>query len=74
VPLNATPQDIQVFSHLFGPNVFVRPEAFRRIGKQRVEPIAAASPWALLVVGLVLVGLLAANERFNSRLVPESVA
>ena len=74
VPLNATPQDIQIFSHLFGPNVFVEPQAFKKTGKQRVEPISAASPWALLVVGLVLVGLLAANERFNSRLVPESVA
>jgi len=45
-----------------------------RTPKQRVEPIAAASPWALLAVGLVLVGLLAANERLNSRLVPESAA
>ena len=74
VPVNATPQDIQIFARLFGPGVFVRPQAFRKIGKQRVEPIAAASPWGLLAVGLVLVGLLAANERLNSRLAPESVA
>lgn len=74
VPLNAAPQDVQVFARLFGPNVFVSPRAFKRTPKQRVEPISAASPWSLLVVGLVLVGLLAANERFNSRLVPESLA
>ena len=74
LPLNATPQDLDVFARLFGPNVFVGPQAFKKIGKQRVEPIEAASPWALLAVGLVLVGLLAANERLNSRLVPESAA
>lgn len=72
VPLNATPQDVEVFTRLFGPNVFVGPQAFKKIGKQQIEPIAAASPWALLAVGLVLVALLAANERLNSRLVPES--
>jgi hypothetical protein len=74
IPLNATPQDIQTFAQLFGPNVFVEPKAFKKVGKQQVEPIAAASPWALIAVGLVLVGLLAANERLNSRLVPESAA
>ena len=74
LPLNATPQDIEVFSHLFGADVFVGPQAFKKTGKHRIEPIEAASPWALLAVGLVLVGLLAANERLNSRLVPESVA
>ena len=74
IPLNATPQDINTFAQLFGPNVFVEPQAFKKVGKQQVEPIAAASPWALIAVGLVLVGLLAANERLNSRLVPESAA
>ena len=74
LPLNATPQNVDVFANLFGPNVFVSPRAFTQTPKQRVEPIAAASPWALLAVGLVLVGLLAANERLNSRLVPESAA
>jgi hypothetical protein len=73
LPLNATPQDIQIFARLFGPGVFVGPHAFKRTGKHYVEPIDAASPWALLAVGLVLVGLLAANERLNSRIVPESV-
>ena len=74
LPLNATPQDLDVFANLFGPNVFVSPRAFTQTPKHHVEPIEAASPWALLAVGLVLVGLLAANERLNSRLVPESAA
>jgi hypothetical protein len=72
VPINAAPSDIQVFAGLFGTNVFVAPSAFKKTSKRRIEPITAASPWALLAVGLVLVGLLAANERLNSRLVPES--
>jgi hypothetical protein len=74
VPINAAPRDVQVFANLFGRNAFVSPSAFKETSKRRVEPIAAASPWGLLAVGLVLVGLLAANERLNSRLVPESVA
>lgn len=74
VPINASPQNVQIFTHLFGANAFVGPRAFKRASKQRVQPIVASSPWALLTVGLVLVGLLAANERLNSRLVPESVA
>ena len=73
VPVNASPQNVQLFVRLFGRGAFVGPQAFRRTSKQRVEPIAASSPWALLAVGLVLVGLLAANERLNSRFVPESV-
>jgi hypothetical protein len=74
VPVNATPQNVQLFVHLFGAGAFVGPQAFKKTSKRRVEPIAASSPWALLAVGLVLVGLLAANERLNSRLVPESVS
>jgi hypothetical protein len=74
VPINAKPPDVQVFTSLFGRGAFVSPSAFKKTSKQRVEPISAASPWALLAVGLVLVGLLAANERLNTRLVPESAA
>jgi hypothetical protein len=72
LPINASPQNVQIFAHLFGSGSLVSPSAFKRASKQRVEPIVAASPWALVVVGLVFVGLLAANERLNSRLVPES--
>ena len=74
VPINAAPSDVQIFGGLFGQNAFVKPSAFIKTSKRRVEPISAASPWGLLAVGLVLVGLLAANERFNTRLVPESAA
>jgi len=74
VPINALPQNVQLFTGLFGRSAFVGPQAFKKTSKQRVQPIVASSPWALLAVGLVLVGLLAANERFNSRLVPESAA
>ena len=74
VPVNASPQNVEIFSHLFGAGVFVGTSAFRKASKQRVEPIVAPSPWALIAVGLVFVGLLAANERLNARLVPESVA
>lgn len=74
VPINAAPQNVETFAELFGANAFVGPQVFKRISKQRVQPIVAASPWALIAVGLVLVGLLAANERYNSRLVPESAA
>ncbi|MGH3053745.1 MAG: vWA domain-containing protein [Gaiellaceae bacterium] len=74
VPVNASPQNVRFFAGLFGAGAFVGPQVFRRTSKQRVEPIRASSPWALLAVGIVLVGLLAANERLNSRFVPESVA
>ena len=74
VPLNASPQNVGLFSQLFGSNVFVNVHAFRHQGKNRVLPVSATSPWALLTVGLVFIGLLAANERLNSRLVPESAA
>ena len=74
VPINAAPSDVAIFAGLFGKNVFVSPSAFTSTSKRRVEPIVAASPWALIAVGLVLVGLLAANERLNSRLVPESAS
>jgi hypothetical protein len=72
LPINASPQNVEIFTHLFGSGSFVGTQAFTKASKQHVEPIVASSPWALLVVGLVFVGLLAANERLNSRLVPES--
>jgi hypothetical protein len=72
IPVNAAPQDVRLFAGLFGRSSFVGPEAFKRTSKRRVEPITAGSPWGLLAVGAVLVGLLAANERLNSRFDPES--
>ena len=74
VPINASPEDVRLFAGLFGPRALVGPQAFKTPSQLRAQPVTASSPWALLAVGLVLVGLLAANERFNSRLVPESGA
>lgn len=74
VPINASPQNVDLFTGIFGRNVLVGPQAFRTPSHLRTQPVIASSPWALLAVGLVLVGLLAANERLNSRLVPESVS
>jgi hypothetical protein len=71
VPLRASATNVQLFTRLFGANSLVGPQEFRSTKKRRVEPVAASSPWALLGVGLLFVALLAANERFNSRLVPE---
>jgi hypothetical protein len=36
-----------------------------------VQPVTAAAPWGLLGLGIVLVLLLAGNERWNSRLEAE---
>jgi hypothetical protein len=74
VPLNAAPQNVQLFAQLFGKGAFVSVHAFKHQGKRQVLPVAVSSPWTLLAVGLVFIGLLAANERFNSRLVPEAAA
>ena len=74
VPINAGPQDTALFVSIFGRSALVGPQAIRRASALHVRPITAASPWALLAVGLVLVGLLGVNERLNSRLIPESAA
>jgi hypothetical protein len=72
IPVNAAPQDVRLFAGLFGRSSFVGPAAFKQTSKRRVEPITAGSPWGLLAVGAILVALLAANERLNSRFDPES--
>jgi hypothetical protein len=72
VPVLAAPADVRIFSGLFGSNVFVSPSAYRRTATEHVQPIAASWPWALIAVGALLVGLLAANELFNTRLRPEA--
>ena len=52
----------------------LRPERVRRPVRvhtragRRTQPVAAATPWALIALGVVLVLLLAGNERFNTRL------
>jgi hypothetical protein len=68
VPLFADPTNKRFFATLFGDNAFVSPTAFTHTAKQHQEPVAASAPWALLALGLLLVLLLAGNERLNGRL------
>jgi von Willebrand factor type A domain len=74
VPVLAAPADVRIFASLFGWNVFVSPSTYRTTATNNVQPIATSWPWALLAVGALLVGLLAANELFNTRLRPEAAA
>ena len=71
VPLYASPANVHIFASLFGWHSFVAPTAFRTTATRHVQPFAVSWPWALLGVGVILVALLTANERFNTRLQPE---
>lgn len=68
VPLFAESSNKNYFAALFGRNSFVNPAAFRHSAHKRVQPVTAAAPWGLLSLGVVLVILLAGNERWNGRL------
>jgi hypothetical protein len=69
VPLFASPHNVAHFSTLFGGDgIFVDPKAFTHTAHRRVAAIAAPAPWALIAFGVLLVVLLAANERWNARL------
>lgn len=74
VPLFAAPTNVRIFQSLFGSNALIPPSAFKTTSATQVQPIAAAWPWGLLTVGAILVALLTANERFNTRLRPEAAA
>jgi hypothetical protein len=71
VPLFAETSNKNYFAALFGKDSFVNPSAFRHRAHEHVQPVTAAAPWALLSLGLVLVLLLAGNERWNTRLTVE---
>jgi hypothetical protein len=71
VPLFAEAANKSYFGALFGANAFVPPSAFRHSAHKSVQPVAAAAPWALLSLGVVLVLLLVGNERWNTRLTVE---
>jgi len=71
VPVVASAPNVKIFRTLFGLNSFVVPSAYKTTSSEQVQPIAAALPWALITVGAILVGLLAANELLNTRLQPE---
>ncbi len=68
VPLFADPVNLRLFSSLFGQNVFVSPSVFTHTATRHEQAVAAAAPWGLLALGLLLVLLLAGNERVNARL------
>ena len=68
VPLFATQPNKQYFAALFGQNSFVDPAAFAHRAHKHVQPVTATTPWVLLLLGVVLVVLLAGNERWNGRL------
>jgi hypothetical protein len=68
VPLFADSTNKRFFATLFGGNVFVSPSAFTHTATRHQEAVAASEPWALLALGLLLVLLLAGNERLNGRL------
>lgn len=67
VPLFADPQNVQIFASLFGSSAFVDPRAFTHRAGRQVQSVSASPPWALIGLGLLLVLLLAANERLNTR-------
>jgi len=71
VPLFAASVDRRYFAALFGDSAFVDPSAFAHRAKKHVQPIAAGAPWALIGLGVLLVLLLAGNERWNTRLAVE---
>jgi len=68
VPLFAAPHDKRLFGALFGDNSFVDPKVFTHTATRHTASIAAPAPWGLIGLGVVLVFLLAANERWNTRL------
>jgi hypothetical protein len=68
VPLFATSQNQRFFQSLFGENAFVDPSVFTHTAKRHEASIAAGMPWLLVGLGVVLVLLLAGNERWNGRL------
>jgi hypothetical protein len=71
IPAHATTANMAVFAALFGKNSFVQPDAYRTTATEKIQPVASSWPLALVFVGTILVGLLAANELFNTRLRPE---
>ncbi|MGZ4334344.1 MAG: vWA domain-containing protein [Gaiellaceae bacterium] len=68
VPLFAETQNLRYFAAVFGDNAFVDPNVFTHTAKRHAQTVAAAQPWALLALGVLLMLLLAGNERWNGRL------
>ena len=74
VPLFAASANIRYFAAIFGDNVFVHPSVFTHTAKRHAQAVAGSQPWALLVLGVLLVLLLAGNERWNGRLAIDAAA
>jgi hypothetical protein len=68
VPLFPRPSNARLFTALFGPHALVSPSVFTHTATRRAQSVTAGHPWALLGLAAVLVLLLAANERWNTRL------
>ncbi len=68
VPLFADLVNLRYFAAIFGNNVFVDPNVFTHTAKRHEQSVAAAEPWTLLALALLLVLLLTGNERWNGRL------
>jgi hypothetical protein len=68
VPLFADPANLRYFAAIFGDNALVDPSVFTHTAKRHAQAVAAVQPWALLALGVLLVLLLAGNERWNGRL------
>jgi hypothetical protein len=68
VPLFSDPKNLRLFGTLFGSDTFVDPSVFTHTAKRHEASVAADAPWLLIGLGLVLVLLLAGNERWNGRL------
>jgi len=69
IPLFPAPEDRKLFTGIAGKSVFVdRPELLRNTTVREHLTLVGSSPWALVCVGAMLLGLLALNERWGTRL------
>lgn len=74
VPLFASVHDKRYMAALFWSGAFVDPSVFVHHAHRRVQSVAVGAPWALIALGVLLVALLAGNERWNGRLIAEGAA
>ncbi len=69
IPLFPAQEDRKMFTAIAGKGVLVdRPELLRNTTVRERLTLVGSSPWALVCVGAVLLGLLALNERWCARL------
>jgi hypothetical protein len=69
IPLFPAQEDRKMFTGIAGKGVLVdRPELLRNTTVREHLTLVGSSPWALVCVGAVLLGLLALNERWCARL------